>query len=159
MNLVVAKEGEVDGEQEGEEVYNDVDLYAYDPNKVQEDEEGVPLGRSLVIQRLLLTPRVKYGDQRNEIFRARCTINKRVCDLIINSGSVKNIASKNLVTKLGLKTEKHPSPYKIGWIKKGIETLVTQQCRVTFSIGKCYVDEVVCDVVEMDVCHFFFFFG
>ena len=27
-------------------MYNDVDLYAYDPNEVQEDEEGVPLGRS-----------------------------------------------------------------------------------------------------------------
>ena len=62
VNLVVAEEGEVNGEQEGEEVYNDVDLYAYDPNEVQEDEEGVPLGRSLVIQRLLLTPKVEYGD-------------------------------------------------------------------------------------------------
>ena len=62
MNLVVAEEGEVDGEQKGEEVYNDVDPYAYDPNEVQEDEESVPLGRSLVIQRFLLTPRVEYGD-------------------------------------------------------------------------------------------------
>ena len=95
-------------------MYNDVDPYAYDPNEVQEDKEGVPLGWSLVIQRLLLTARVEYGDQRNEIFRARCTINKRVCDLIINSGSVENIASKSLVAKLGLKTEKHPSSYKIG---------------------------------------------
>ena len=51
-------------------MYNDADPYAYDLNDVQEDEEGVPLGRSLVIQRLLLTPRVEYGDQRNEIFRA-----------------------------------------------------------------------------------------
>ncbi|XP_023879896.2 uncharacterized protein LOC111992260 [Quercus suber] len=34
-----------------------------------------------------------------------------------------------------------------------METLVTQQCRVTFSMGKYYVDEVVCDVVEMDACH------
>ena len=49
MNLVVAEDGEVDGEQEGEKVYNNVDPYAYDPNKVQEDEKGVPLGRSLVI--------------------------------------------------------------------------------------------------------------
>ena len=49
VNLVVAEEGEVDGEQEGEEVYNDVDPYAYEPNEVQEDEEGMPLGRSLVI--------------------------------------------------------------------------------------------------------------
>ena len=68
MNPVVAEEGEVNGEQEGKEVYNDVDPYAYDPNEVQEDEESVPLGRSLVIQRLVLTPRVEYGDQRNEIF-------------------------------------------------------------------------------------------
>ena len=62
MNLVVAEKGKVDGEQEGEEVYNDADLYAYDPNEVQEDKEGMPLGRSLVIQRLLLTLRVEYGD-------------------------------------------------------------------------------------------------
>ena len=44
VNLVVAEEGEVEGEQEGEEVYNDADPYAYDPNEIQEDEEDVPLG-------------------------------------------------------------------------------------------------------------------
>ena len=52
---------------------------------------------------------------------------------------MKNIASKILVAKLGLKIEKHPSLYKIGWIKKGMETLFTQQCRVTFSMSKCYL--------------------
>ena len=57
VNLVVAEEGKVNGE----EVYNDVDPYAYDPNEVQEDEEGVPLGRYLVIQMLLLKPRVDYS--------------------------------------------------------------------------------------------------
>ena len=70
MNLVVVEEGKAKGEQEGEEVYNDAHSYAYNPKKVQEDEEGMPLGRSLVIQRLLLTPRVEYSDQQNEIFRA-----------------------------------------------------------------------------------------
>ena len=79
--------------------------------------------------------------------------------MVIDSGSVENIALKSLVSKLGLKTEKHPFPYKIGWIKKGTKTVVTQQCHITFSMGKCYVDEVVCDVVEMDACHFFFFLG
>ena len=36
----VAEESEAKGEQEGKEVYNDADPYAYDPNEVQEDEEG-----------------------------------------------------------------------------------------------------------------------
>ena len=49
MNLVVAEEGEAEGEYEGEKVYNDVDPYAYNSNEVQEDEEGMPLERSLVI--------------------------------------------------------------------------------------------------------------
>ena len=35
VNLVVVEEGEVDGEQEGQEVYNDANPYAYDPNEVQ----------------------------------------------------------------------------------------------------------------------------
>lgn len=33
--------------------------------------------------------------------------------------------SKVVVLKLGLKTEKHPASYEIGWIKRGIETPVT----------------------------------
>ena len=49
-------------------MYNDANPYAYNPNEVQEDEEGVLLGSSLVIQRLLLTPRVEYDNQWDEIF-------------------------------------------------------------------------------------------
>jgi hypothetical protein len=58
-----------------------------------------------------------------------------------------------MVAKLGLKTEKHPSPYKIGWIKQGAEAKVTEICRIQFSIGKNYLDEITCDVVDMDACH------
>ena len=65
---------------------------------------------------------------------------------------MENIASKSLVAKLGLKTEKHPSPCKIGRIKKAAETLITHQCQINFSMGKSYVDDVLCDV-EMDACH------
>ena len=70
MNLVVVEEGGVEGEQESEVVYNNTNPYANNPNEVQEDEEGVPLGRTLVFQRLLLTPRMKYGDQGNGIIQA-----------------------------------------------------------------------------------------
>ena len=40
VNLVVIEEGKVEGEQKGEEVYNDVDPYTYDPNEIQGDKEG-----------------------------------------------------------------------------------------------------------------------
>jgi predicted SprT family Zn-dependent metalloprotease len=61
--------------------------------------------------------------------------------------------SKEMVSKLGLKTEKHLAPYKIRWIKQGTEILVTESCRFTFLIGKHYSDSILCDVVEMDACH------
>ena len=34
VNLVVAEESKAEGERVGEEVYNDVDPYVYDPNEV-----------------------------------------------------------------------------------------------------------------------------
>ena len=34
VNLVVVEESKAKGEREGEEVYNDVDPYVYDPNEV-----------------------------------------------------------------------------------------------------------------------------
>ena len=63
MNLVEAKEGEAVGEQEGEEVDNDANPYAFDPNNVQKDEENMPLGRSLVIYRLLRSEERRVGKE------------------------------------------------------------------------------------------------
>jgi hypothetical protein len=80
-------------------------------------------------------------------------VNRKVCDVIIDGGSIENFVSRSVISKLGLKAEKHLSPYRIGWIKKGSETKVTHTCRFSFSIGKNYLDEVECDVVEMGACH------
>ena len=30
---------------------------------------------------------------------------------------------------------------------------LTEQCDISFSIGKDYQDVVICDVVDMDACH------
>ncbi|GFS33355.1 hypothetical protein Acr_00g0027880 [Actinidia rufa] len=64
-------------EEDGGDDEGDVDPYSYDPNEFQDDEEGEYLGRSLVIQKLLLTPKRVDSSQRHKIFRGRCTINKR----------------------------------------------------------------------------------
>ncbi|KAI0507351.1 hypothetical protein KFK09_013473 [Dendrobium nobile] len=117
---------------------------------VQADEGEPFIG---VMGKLLLAPRQSGMSQRHAIFKTRCTISGKVCDLLIDSGCTENIVSKALVQGLQLKTTKHIHPYRISWVKKGMEIAVTESCRVTFSIGKHYSCEVLCDVLEMDVCH------
>lgn len=106
-----------------------------------------------IVRRSLLAPTQEENHQRHNLFRISCTIQQKVCDVIIDSCSVENLVSKALVKKLQLKTSKHPSPYKISWIKKGAEAKVTEVCKVPLSIGKTYKDEITCDVIDMDACH------
>ena len=56
------------------------------------------------------------------------------------------------VTKLDLETTAHSNPYKVSWLQKGHQVMVTKQCLVKFKIGG-YRDEIMCDVIPMDVCH------
>jgi len=39
--------------------------------------------------------------------------------MIIDSGSIDNLVSTEVVEKLKLKTKKHPTPYKVPWLQKG----------------------------------------
>ncbi|XP_074283248.1 uncharacterized protein LOC141607798 [Silene latifolia] len=93
------------------------------------------------------------ADQRSLIFRSRCTVQGRVCNLIIDGGSCTNSASITMVHKLNLVTQDHSNPYKLRWLNKGAEVKVEKNCLVPFSIGKVYKDEVLGDVVPMDSCH------
>ncbi|KAL4271498.1 hypothetical protein GQ457_13G013700 [Hibiscus cannabinus] len=72
--------------------------------------------------------------------------------IIIDGGSCTNVASSIMVEKLGLKTTKHPNPYRLQWLNDGGEIKVNKQVLVPFTIGK-YKDEVLCDVVAMGACH------
>ncbi|KAK3231883.1 hypothetical protein Dsin_003764 [Dipteronia sinensis] len=47
---------------------------------------------------------------------------------------------------LGLPIEKHPHPYKVGWIKHGIEAKVIDICKVSFSIGPKFKSKVAADL-------------
>jgi hypothetical protein len=51
-----------------------------------------------------------------------------------------------------LETTAHPNPYKVSWLQKGHQVMVSRQCKVEFKIGG-YKDEILCDVIPMDVFH------
>lgn len=76
-----------------------------------------------------------------------------MCEVIIDNGFIEKIMSKKLVTTLDLSTNKHPHLYKIGWISERTVIQLIELCRIPFSIGSHYQDEVTCDMVEMDACH------
>ncbi|XP_073139089.1 uncharacterized protein [Henckelia pumila] len=64
----------------------------------------------------------------------------KVCSLIIDRGSYTNVASCELVEKLGLSLLKHPQPYRFQWFNDCVEVRVNRRVVVPFTIGK-YVDE------------------
>jgi hypothetical protein len=63
------------------------------------------------------------------------------------------VVAEEAVQKLALDTEKHPTPYRLEWLKKGNEVIVSKRCLVHFSIGTKYKDNTWCDVVVMDAYH------
>ncbi|GJX10699.1 reverse transcriptase domain-containing protein, partial [Tanacetum coccineum] len=135
----------------------------YDTDVIPEvDEPGDELvypgrGEALVIQRVLNVAVSKSVDDnswlRNNIFRTKCTSKGKICDMIIDGGSCENVISTYMVEKLGMKTEDHPEPYQLTWLKKGNTVKVSKRCLVQFSIGKNYKDEVWCEVIPMDAAH------
>ncbi|KAJ9552803.1 hypothetical protein OSB04_016848 [Centaurea solstitialis] len=106
-----------------------------------------------IVQLVLLTP--KEDGQRKNLFRSYCSINKKICNLIVDNGSCENLVAQKLVDHLGLSTQPYKSPYALGWVKKGPQARVTQVCKVPLSIGKYYKEDMLCDVLDMDTCHIF----
>ena len=102
---------------------------------------------------VLIAPKEETNPQHHCLFKTICTINGKVCDVIIDSGSSENFIAKRLVAALNLKAKTHPNPYKIGWVKNSGETLVSEICTAPLSIGSGYKDQIICDVIDMDVCH------
>ena len=79
----------------------------------EEDDDG-EVEPAYVIRRMMLTPKQEENTQRHQLFCTRCTIGRRVFDLIMDSGSCENIVGREVVKQLQLPVEKHPNPYTIG---------------------------------------------
>ena len=61
-------------------------------------------------------PKQEESTHRHQLFWTRCTINNKLLELIINSGSCENIISREAEKVLQLPTEKHPNSYSIRWL-------------------------------------------
>jgi hypothetical protein len=107
-----------------------------------------------MMRKILLNPEKEMENlvQRNNLFRTACKTKDKVCKVIVDSGSMDNLVSTEMVENMELETIAHPSPYKVSWLQKGHQVTVTKQCLVEFKI-EGYIDDILCDVIPMDVCH------
>jgi hypothetical protein len=67
-------------------------------------------------------------------------------------GNCHNLASCEMVDKLGLKLLRHPHPYHIQWLSDSRGIKIGCRVKVPFKVGE-YVDTVECDVAPMTLCH------
>ena len=149
--MIINEQGEWESESEPEE-----DAPRYDEEiKHDESEEIQPdEGDNIcfVSRRVLSVAAVKEkNNQRHNLFQTRGTIKDKLCSIIVDKGSCNNIASQELVERMGLKQRRHPSPYKIQWLNECGTLRVSNIVTVPFSIGR-YNDHVECDVVPMQAC-------
>nr|KAJ0213256.1 hypothetical protein LSAT_V11C400206620 [Lactuca sativa] len=113
-------------------------------------------GELLVIRRALHAKEVDPNDeQREQIFQSTCMIRGKVRNLIIDNASCTNVASTTLINKLHIPISSHPNPYKLQWLNQGSDVKVAKHALLSFSIGKSYQDQVLCDIIQMDACNMF----
>ena len=86
-------------------------------------------------------PKAKEDEQRENFFHTRCLVRDKVCNLIIDGRSCTNVASEELVNKLGLEVYKHPKPYVLQWLNEEGEMKVSRQMKVLLTVGR-YQDEI-----------------
>ncbi|XP_026448257.1 uncharacterized protein LOC113348625 [Papaver somniferum] len=100
--------------------------YDEDPEDDSEPSDEVVTGDTgvnFVARRSFLTPRIDEDDNwlRNNIFQSTCTIEGKVCRLVIDPGSCENMIDEEVVKRFRMETKAHPHPYKLSWLKKGNE--------------------------------------
>ncbi|XP_024013092.1 uncharacterized protein LOC112087299 [Eutrema salsugineum] len=141
--IVLLDSGEIESEEE-----------KLDDSESTEEYEAIPASGELLLARRTLNIQSKEEEQeqRENLFHTRCLVQGKVCSLIIDGGSCTNVASEEMVKKLGLKMTKHPRPYKLLWLNETGEMKVQNQVLVPISIGK-YEDEVLGDVLAMEAGH------
>ncbi|KAK1664966.1 hypothetical protein QYE76_053125 [Lolium multiflorum] len=133
------------------ETGDDVDPYA--PEDDDYDSDGVDAypseARTIVVSQRALNVLPSASTQRCNLFQTKALVGPdKACKVIIDGGSCRNLASKELCAKLKLKYLPHPHPYYIQWLSDNGEMKVNHMVRVEFEIGS-YKDSIDFDVVPM----------
>ena len=90
--------------------------------------------------------------KRHELFHIRVISKHQKIDTLFDSGSQVNLISEAIVKKLGLVTTPHKKPYPLGWLNDKAQLQVTRRCKLKFSFGSAFVDEVELDIIPLDIC-------
>ncbi|KAK1682626.1 hypothetical protein QYE76_043474 [Lolium multiflorum] len=133
------------------ETGDDVDPNAPDDDDYDIDgEDAYPSdARTIVVSQRALNVLPSASTKRCNLFQTKALVGPdKACKVIIDGGSCRNLASKELCTKLKLKYLPHPHPYYIQWLSGNGEMKVNHMVRVEFEIGP-YKDCIDFDVVPM----------
>ncbi|KAK1650353.1 hypothetical protein QYE76_068158 [Lolium multiflorum] len=130
---------------------DDVDPYA--PEDDDYDSDGVDAflseAHTIVVSQRALNVQLSASTQRCNLFQTKTLVDPdKACKVIIDGGSFRSLASKELCAKLKLKYLPHPHPYYIQWLSDNGEMKVNHMVRVDFAIGP-YKDSIDFDVVPM----------
>ncbi|GAB2282773.1 hypothetical protein Dimus_039560 [Dionaea muscipula] len=110
------------------------------------DDDVLPL----LLSKRALSVQAREDDveQRENIFYVRCYIQGRVCSLIVDEGSCTNVASTTMVSRLGLATTAHPTPYRLQWLNNCGDVRVTRRWWFLLRLGgmrmRCHVMLCLC---------------
>ncbi|KAK1686016.1 hypothetical protein QYE76_046864 [Lolium multiflorum] len=100
------------------ETGDDVDPNAPDDDDDTDGEDAYPYdARTIVVSQRALNVLPSASTQRCNLFQTKALVGPdKACKVIIDGGSCRNLASKELCTKLKLKYLPHPHPYYIQWL-------------------------------------------
>eukprot|EP00253_Pinus_taeda_P033537 PITA_33537 len=94
----------------------------------------------------------EHERKRHELFHIRVVSKNQNIDTLFDSGSQVNLIFEAIVKKLGITTTPHKKPYTLGWLNDKAQLQVTRQCKLKFSFGSAFVDEVELDIIPSDIC-------
>eukprot|EP00253_Pinus_taeda_P030384 PITA_30384 len=99
--------------------------------QITDKEESPEVGESLLLKRALLKAEKETEEPAHMkiLFRTTRKSKGKCCKVIIDSGSTDNLFSTEMVDKLGLVKTVDPTPYKVSWLQKAHQIIVTEQCK------------------------------